>query len=239
MRPKAFTMIELLIVVSIISILIVAFVNQFNLGRYFKRSRDVNMKILTREVKQALYRYYVNHNEYPGNLEEAGINVVMPDILNQSTNQSGQPYIYPPPDQSVAQGLIKDKELKSTSLISAQDINQLNKTPIADLKNFMFVANQQYINKADCDVRQNAVNLSQPKICYLVSHNDCLSAKSAKSANYYGVCENGGSIVGIVSLSDLSDSAKWPGTTQWIGLCQDYTTLLGEGGLKFGIYKCE
>ncbi len=226
-------MIELLVVVVIVGTLVVVLNNQFNIVGYLTRSREVRLQFQIKEIRQALARYYLNHETYPGNLDEAGVNFAIPEGLNNQTNASGNSYVYPPPDKSVIDVLVADKELKS----AARGRKMNGSQTLGEVEELVFVAKRQ-LTSAECESFNLSVPsgtlLDHPKICWWVRMGECRKVKQQTSWDkYYGACEAGGAIVGIVPLSDIkANDAGW-----WGSLCSDFP--IDQGGMKWGIYKCE
>jgi len=220
------TVIELLVTVGVIAVLVVVLVTQFRPQLYIFRSRQARLAVDVKEVKQALARYYANHADYPGNLDEAGVNFIFPDRLNYETNNAGNPYINPQPTKSAAKELVEDKELKSAILGKSIDVN----TSLDNLQSFIFVAKRQF-TETECSVGDLGTLLDRPKVCWLVDVTECRQAKDSKADNYYTACESGGAFKGLIPLQGISQTRE----TQ---LCTQNTTI-ADGGFKFWVYRCQ
>ena len=232
-EKKGFTVIELLVVLTVVGILVVVLNNQFDIIGYLTRSREAKLEFQIKEIRQALARYYMNHETYPGNLDQAGVNFAIPEGLNSQTNASGNPYVYPPPNESVIDALVKDKELKSAARGRKMDGSKT----LSEVKELVFVAKRQ-LTAGECGNFNLSVPLGtlldRPKLCWWVGMPKCRQVLSqAGQEGYYGACEAGGAIVGIVPLSDIkANDSGW-----WGSLCADFP--INQGGMKWGIYKCE
>ena len=231
-RVEGLTTIELLVVLSLLALLMVLTITQLNIPQRIEEALGLRATIQLKEVRKALNRYYVDHNIYPGNAKEAGINVIVPDELNHITNSSGNYYIQPTPAISATQALVGDKELNSAALNV-----KLNSFQIGKIRNFLFLAAKQLDDLTSC---QNYVNgsgqvLSQPKVCKKLATDECrqIKGKMGGSADevrdYYTICEAGGAMVAIIPLSGIDTSSSWyswacdPTMTQfqyWIYYCK-------------------
>ncbi len=205
-------MIELLVVLALLALLIILTITQLNIPKRIEEALGLKATVQLEEVRKALSRYYIDHNAYPGNVDEAGINVIVPDELNHITNSSGNYYIQPTPAVTATQALVQDKELSSAILNV-----HLNSSKMGDIKNFLFLAARQINDLTSC---QNYVNgsgqeLSPPRVCKKLTSEEChqIKGKIGGSADevkdYYAICEAGGAMVGIVPLSGISTSSSW------------------------------
>ena len=215
MRTRnGFTLIELLIVISIISVLSAILLTQFNILDRIRLAWNMRTTVQLKAVERALSRYYVNHNSYPGNIYQAGINIVVPDDLNYAVNPSGNHYIQPVPSVSTTKGLINDKELKSGVLslkLDDQDPTQLNE--------LLFVAGKSIdINGCLNFTDGSGQDLKPPKVCRKLNSSDCNNVKNlfqqdqAQESDkkvYYTVCEAGGAMKAVIPLSEIPTNNSW------------------------------
>lgn len=99
---RAFTLIEVLIVVTIIALLLVVFAQ--NILQHLEKSRDAERKTDLQEIKMAFENYYDNNGQYPDStsvLDSCGDS--FEDYLKEIPCDplDGTPYIYDPyPDGS-------------------------------------------------------------------------------------------------------------------------------------------
>jgi len=93
---KGITMIELLIVVTIILILMVALYR--TIGRDTNKARDADRKADLKEIKVAFESYYNDNNCYPdaGVLENCGSAELSPYLRTIPCDKIGQAYLYLP-----------------------------------------------------------------------------------------------------------------------------------------------
>ena len=73
MNKKAFTLLELLIVVLIISILVAIALPQYKI--VVGKAKFSTLKDNARIIKEAMTRFYLINNQFPDNLEELDINI--------------------------------------------------------------------------------------------------------------------------------------------------------------------
>ncbi len=232
-KESGFTMIELLVVLAILAILIILMITQLNIHHRIEQALGLRATVQLNDVKQALDRYYVNHNCYPGNVNEAGVNVIVPDELNHTLNPSGNYYIQPTPATTATQELVADKELSSSALHV-----KLNSSHLGEINNFLFLAVRELSTWNACESYVNGSGqiLSQPKVCKKLTTQECHQIKTKISQgdvegtkDYYTICEAGGAMVAIIPLSGVNTSSDWyawacdPSTTEfqyWIYYCR-------------------
>ncbi len=90
---KAFTLVEIIIVMAIIAVLSAAFITMINPAKQFARARDSQRRSDVTVIAVALEQYYADNNEYPvvnGSDSEEKIN----DLENQLTGNGGSTDVY-------------------------------------------------------------------------------------------------------------------------------------------------
>lgn len=138
---RAFTLVELLVVIAIISILTIITVSQFQTAR--KKASDVSRKGDLSALSKALFMYYADYNEFPA--------VADIDLTSGGEFKDAGGYIY-------MKVLPKEKKVGWTPFCYMVDV---------DNKKFALIA--QLENTSDPDCRSSPVDLAGCSGCYVVT----------------------------------------------------------------------
>lgn len=87
-NKRAFTLIEIMIVIGIIAILTTAMVTALNPVKQFQKARDAQRRSHLAVITAALEQYYADYNQYPM-VGTNGIYCLTQAIVNQDSNCNG------------------------------------------------------------------------------------------------------------------------------------------------------